>query len=57
MMGLMDAIRRFRPDSGFRLSTYATWWIRQSARRAASGMSALRCGALICCDVLCYDVL
>ena len=27
-VGMMQAIRRFDPDRGFRLSTYAMWWIR-----------------------------
>jgi RNA polymerase sigma-32 factor len=27
-VGMMQAIRRFDPDKGFRLSTYAMWWIR-----------------------------
>jgi RNA polymerase sigma-32 factor len=27
-LGLMQAIRRFDPEQGFRLSTYAPWWIR-----------------------------
>jgi len=27
-VGMMQAIRRFDPDRGFRLSTYARWWIR-----------------------------
>lgn len=29
-IGLMHAITRFDPDKGFRLSTYAMWWIRAS---------------------------
>lgn len=29
-LGLFDAIEGFDPDLGFRFSTYATWWIRQS---------------------------
>jgi RNA polymerase nonessential primary-like sigma factor len=33
-LGLMHAIDKFEPDRGFRLSTYATWWIRQSVERA-----------------------
>ncbi|RME80363.1 MAG: sigma-70 family RNA polymerase sigma factor, partial [Zetaproteobacteria bacterium] len=28
VLGLMHAINRFDPDRGFRLSTYASWWIR-----------------------------
>jgi RNA polymerase sigma-32 factor len=27
-VGLMKALKRFEPDKGFRLSTYATWWIK-----------------------------
>ena len=27
-VGLMQAVKRFEPDKGFRLSTYAMWWIR-----------------------------
>ena len=29
-VGMMQAIRRFDPDRGFRLATYAMWWIRAS---------------------------
>lgn len=34
-LGLMKAVDRFDPDRGVRLSTYATWWIRQTIARAA----------------------
>ncbi|MDP2064457.1 MAG: sigma-70 family RNA polymerase sigma factor [Burkholderiaceae bacterium] len=34
-LGLMHAITKFEPERGFRFSTYATWWIRQSIERAA----------------------
>ena len=27
-IGMMQAVRRFDPDRGFRLATYAMWWIR-----------------------------
>ena len=33
-LGLMHALEKFDPDRGFRLSTYALWWIRQSIERA-----------------------
>jgi len=29
-VGLMQALKRFEPEKGFRLSTYATWWIKAS---------------------------
>lgn len=33
-LGLMHAIDKFEPERGFRFSTYASWWIRQSVERA-----------------------
>jgi RNA polymerase nonessential primary-like sigma factor len=33
-LGLMHAIGKFEPDRGFRFSTYASWWVRQSIERA-----------------------
>ena len=33
-LGLMHAIGKFEPERGFRFSTYASWWIRQSIERA-----------------------
>lgn len=38
-LGLMHAIDKFEPDRGFRLSTYATWWIRQAVERAVINQS------------------
>ncbi|HSJ80261.1 MAG TPA: RNA polymerase sigma factor RpoS [Thiobacillus sp.] len=38
-LGLMHALEKFDPDRGFRLSTYATWWIRQSVERALMNQS------------------
>lgn len=35
-LGLLKAVERFNPDSGRRFSTYASWWIKQTIRRALS---------------------
>ena len=37
--GLMAAIRKYDPNRGLRLSTYATWWIRQYISRAIMNQS------------------
>ncbi|MBI4590824.1 MAG: sigma-70 family RNA polymerase sigma factor [Candidatus Rokubacteria bacterium] len=40
-VGLLKAVRKFRPDKGARLSTYATWWIRQAVVRALANQARM----------------
>src|SRR5216684_4009388 len=40
-VGLMQAVRRFEPDKGFRLATYAMWWIRASIQEYILGSWSL----------------
>jgi len=40
-LGLLTAVRKFRPDKGTRFSIYATWWIRQSIVRALANQARL----------------
>lgn len=41
MMGLMRAIEKYDPSSGFKLATYATFWIRQITGRSFNSVSRL----------------
>ena len=40
-LGLMHALDKFDPERGFRFSTYASWWIRQSVERAVLNQGRL----------------
>ena len=51
--GLIQAVERFDPDRGFKFSTYATWWIRQTISRGIANSSrAIRLPVHACDQLL-----
>ena len=40
-VGLMQAVNRFEPEKGFRLATYAMWWIKAAIKALGEALSVL----------------
>lgn len=57
--GLVKAAEKFDPERGFKFSTYATWWIKQSIMRGIADQVRFRrsvCVRLVREDVHCFGV-
>jgi len=46
-VGLMQAVKRFEPEKGFRLATYAMGWIKDSTGSFAAGLLCLAGAGLV----------